>query len=95
MPDNICTQVSNASKARIKELIKTAQETKENQNAFVEDGKITSVVSGGRPAHRIAGDGKGIVYAPAPKMKLSERTTRTARLTGMVLQHSRPRIGAA
>ena len=90
MPDNICTQVSNASRARIKELIKTAQETKENQNAFVENGKITSVVSGGRPAHRIAGDGKGIVYAPAPKMEVSERTTRVARQTSSVLQHSRP-----
>lgn len=90
MPDNICTQISNASKTRIKELIKTARETKENQNAFVENGKITSVVSGGRPAHRIAGDGKGIVYAPAPKMEVSERTTRIARQTSSVLQHSRP-----
>ena len=89
MPD-ICTQISDASKARVKELIAKARETQENQNALVEEGKIVSVVSGGRPAHRIAGDGKGIVYVPAPKMKLSERTTRTARLTGMVLQHSRP-----
>lgn len=65
MPD-ICDQLTPAIKDRAKQMIQDAVKTGKNQNALISQGKVISVVSGGRMGHRIAGEGDGILYAPAP-----------------------------